>query len=108
MPKLVIDDETVNIPAGSIDTLFDTGVGIKVNGPIEVIKRDDDNNLIISGDFTLINGVNRNGLAKLNSDGYLEDDFNTNEGPNGLIRDIHPLDDKSMIVVGDFTEVNCK
>ncbi|SVC01844.1 uncharacterized protein METZ01_LOCUS254698, partial [marine metagenome] len=101
----IVDDETVNVPAGSIDTFFDTGVGVRVNGPIEVIKRDSENNLLLAGEFTVINGILRKGIAKLSDKGELDNEFNVEEGTNGLIKDIFPMSDGSMIVVGDFTKV---
>ena len=101
----IVDDETVNVPAGSIDTFFDTGVGIRVNGPVEVIKRDSENNLLLAGEFTVINGILRKGIAKLSDKGELDNEFNVEKGTNGLINDIFPMSDGSMIVVGDFTKV---
>ena len=101
----IVDDETVNVPAGSIDTFFDTGVGIRVNGPVDVIKRDDENNLLLAGEFTVINGITRKGIAKLDGKGNLDAEFDVDGGTNGSITDILPLEDGSMIIVGDFTEV---
>ncbi|HJO08533.1 MAG TPA: Calx-beta domain-containing protein, partial [Verrucomicrobiota bacterium] len=102
----IVDDETVNVPAGSMDTFFDTGIGIRVNGPVEVIKRDGENNLLLAGEFGVINGIIRSGIARLNSKGILDNEFDVQDGTNGLIKDILPLSDGSMIIVGDFTTVS--
>ena len=101
----IVDDETVNVPAGSVDTFFDTGVGIRVNGAVDVIKRDKENNLLLAGEFTVINGITRKGIAKLDSKGVLDSEFDVEGGTNGSITDILPLQDGSMFIVGDFTEV---
>ncbi|SVA93324.1 uncharacterized protein METZ01_LOCUS146178, partial [marine metagenome] len=102
----IVDDESVNVPAGSIDTFFDSGVGIKVNGPVHVIKREEGGHLLIAGEFDVVNGMVRNGIARLNAKGYLDREFDVNDGLNGLIKDVLPLDDGSLILVGEFTSVN--
>ena len=98
----IIDNETANVPAGSIDTFFDTGVSIRVNGPIQTIEKDELGNTYLAGEFNVINGIIRNGIAKLNSLGNLDSQFDVKEGANDLIRDIHPLNEGSIIVAGDF------
>lgn len=63
---------------GSLDTSFDPGAG--VNGTISSIVRQDDGKYIIAGSFTAYNGVERNQVARIFSDGTLDDLFNPGSG----------------------------
>lgn len=101
----IIDDETVNVPAGGVDTFFDSGVGIRVNGPINVITRSDNGGVYLAGDFTVINGMVRKGIGKLDPSGFLDRDFIVKEGLDGSINDIYALSDGSIVVIGEFSNV---
>ena len=39
-----------------------------------------DGKVLIGGDFTTVNGTNRNGIARLNADGSLDSSFNPGTG----------------------------
>ncbi len=51
------------LPDGSLDPAFAVDLGTA--GPIRVLVRDGEGNLILGGHFTEVNGVPRNGLARL-------------------------------------------
>lgn len=56
---------------GQIDTQFMNN--FSVNGNIKKIVKDTDGNILIFGDFSIVNGQNRYQLAKLNVNGELQD-----------------------------------
>ena len=58
---------------GSLDATFNSGTG--ANLPIFSIFVKTDGKILIGGVFSSINGINRNGIAQLNSDGSLEAAF---------------------------------
>src|SRR5207247_2440505 len=55
---------------GSLDPTFNPGTG--ANGNIRAIALQSDGGIVVAGDFTLFDGADRFGLARLNSDGSLD------------------------------------
>jgi uncharacterized delta-60 repeat protein len=53
--------------AGNVDLSFDPGSG--VNGAVTVLALQSDGKVIIGGEFTLVKGLARTGIARLNADG---------------------------------------
>jgi uncharacterized delta-60 repeat protein len=60
-------------PDGTADTSFNTGSGL--NFPAQGILFQPDGKIVISGDFTSVNGTAMNRFARLNSDGSLDTTF---------------------------------
>ena len=100
----VIDDETVNEPAGSVDTAFNPGAG--ANDFVNVIALLPDGKFMLGGDFTQVNGLFRDRLARLNADGTLDATFDLGQGVNGSVRAVAIQPDGRAILVGFFTSVN--
>jgi uncharacterized delta-60 repeat protein len=63
-----------------------------------------DGKLIITGDFTEINGIARDGFARLNADGSLDASFNPNIN-GGVYSAILQLNGK-ILIIGNFTEID--
>ena len=53
-----------------------------------VIKVDENGKAIVAGYFKSFDGVVRNGLARLNEDGVLDESFNPGGGPDNPVNDI--------------------
>jgi len=86
---------------GSLDTAFNP-----VNGPnsgVYAIAVQSDNKIIIAGTFTSYNGINRNYIARINTDGSLDTTFNYGNGPNDVVNDIKIQLDGKILIAGDFT-----
>jgi uncharacterized delta-60 repeat protein len=71
------------LPDGSIDSGFSATVAPSVEGAptsegVSVIELFPDGKLLIAGFFSRINGVSRLGVARLHSDGRLDESFNAN------------------------------
>lgn len=58
---------------GSLDTTFNPGVG--PNGSLMTTSIQNDGKIVIGGDFKLYNGISRNRIARINTDGTLDTTF---------------------------------
>jgi uncharacterized delta-60 repeat protein len=99
-------------PDGSLDTTFDPGTGCKgllgkaidgnTNSFVFAVAVQADQKIIIGGNFTNYNGVARNGIARLNSDGSLDTTFDVGDGVNSWIRSILILPNDQILISGWF------
>ena len=71
---------------GRLDPLFDTGSG--PNAPVFTAAVQLDGKVVIGGDFTSINGVPRNRIARLNSNGSLDLSFDPGAGVDDTVYDL--------------------
>ncbi len=85
---------------GTLDGDFDIGEGF--NGAVRSIAIQSDGKIVAGGDFTSFNGVEANRIVRLNTDGSIDSNFNTNGGFNEIVRNIAIQDDGKIIMVGDF------
>jgi uncharacterized delta-60 repeat protein len=100
----VLDDETVNEPAGSIDTGFNLAAG--ANDFVNSIAQQVDGRFFLGGDFTVVNGLTRNRIVRLNSDGTVDTSFDAGTGFNDSVRAIVVRPDGRVMVVGHFSSVD--
>jgi uncharacterized delta-60 repeat protein len=63
---------------GTLDATFNPGTG--VNWMVSCVALQPDGKVLIGGDFTLVNGTNRNRMARLNADGSLDGSFHPGRG----------------------------
>jgi uncharacterized delta-60 repeat protein len=89
---------------GSIDTSFNIGSGF--NSVINRIAVQNDGKVILAGNFTTVNGVNLNRIARLNTDGNVDTGFNPGTAANAAIRSVSIQSDGKIIIGGDFTTYN--
>ncbi len=89
---------------GSLDNTFNTGSG--PNSFVEVITLRADGKILIGGSFTFFNGVGRNRIARLNSDGSVDTSFDPGTGATGNIHAIAQAPDNDLYVGGLFTGFN--
>ncbi len=97
----IIDDESSNIPAGSLDPEFDAAIG--ANGPIYALALQPDGKLIAGGDFTTFNHATRRRLARVYTDGSLDPLFDAGEGPNRSVLAMALQPDEKLLIAGAFT-----
>lgn len=88
---------------GTIDSGFNVGTG--ANNTVSAIAVQPDGKIIIGGNFTNYNGVAKNRLARLNSDGSLDISF-TGTGANNSVAAIVLLSDGKIMIGGNFTTYN--
>ncbi|MFH0895556.1 MAG: T9SS type A sorting domain-containing protein [Bacteroidota bacterium] len=91
---------------GTLDATFDPGTGAN-NGAhncVEATALQSDGKIIIGGDFTTYNGINRKRVARLNTDGALDVTFNSGTVvSNSSVFAIALQNDGKIIIGGDFT-----
>ncbi len=91
-----LDSGFANAPAGKVKSNHNVR-GIAVQG---------DGKIVIGGYFTLIDGVARNRIARLNADGTLDTTFDAaGVGANGNIEDVKLQSDGKILISGSFTQV---
>jgi uncharacterized delta-60 repeat protein len=89
---------------GRIDSSFNPGLG--ANGIVRAVALQPDGKVLIAGEFTTVNGVSRNRIARLNGDGSLDASFNPGTGANGVVRALVLQADGKIILGGGFTSLN--
>jgi uncharacterized delta-60 repeat protein len=96
---------------GSLDGTFDPGSGPRgslANTAEEVadIALLPDGKIIIVGSFDTVDGISRNGIARLLADGTLDTAFDPGAGADGLVRSVAIQDDGRVVIGGQFETVN--
>lgn len=89
---------------GSIDNTFNIGTG--ANNVVWETALQTDGKILIGGQFTTFNGVARNQIARLNSDGSLDTSFDPGVGPNSLVAVIKQQSNEKLLIGGNFTSIN--
>jgi len=62
--------------------------------------------ILVGGYFSLVNGVARTNLMRLNADGSVDATFSVGSGPDSTVRALAMQPDNWVILAGDFTSVN--
>jgi uncharacterized delta-60 repeat protein len=90
---------------GSLDTGFNIGTDIGVDGTVGALAVQSDGKIVIGGDFTTARGVTQNRIARLNTDGSLDTGFNTDGtvGTSNTVNAIAIQSDGKIVIGGDFT-----
>ena len=65
-----------------------------------------DGKVLVGGFFTTMNGVSRNRIARLNSDGSLDTGFSPGTGANGSVWALALQPDGKLLLGGSFTNIN--
>lgn len=91
-------------PDGTLDPTFDPGIG--ANQWVRTIALQPDGKIIVGGDFTMMCGTPRNGIARLNSDGTLDPTFDPGLGANDAIVKLLLQPDGKILIGGIFTTYN--
>lgn len=91
---------------GTLDNTFNTG-GSGAANRVEAILVQPDGKILISGGFQSYNGTNANYMARLNTDGTLDNTFNTGgSGANFNVTTMALQPDGKIIIGGDFGQYN--
>ncbi|MBK6369735.1 MAG: delta-60 repeat domain-containing protein [Flavobacteriales bacterium] len=86
---------------GSLDTGFDPGSGVV--GTVYSLNIQADGKIILTGNFLTYNGIVRNNLARVNSNGSLDTSFDPGTGANFEIADAVLQPDGKLLIGGSFT-----
>lgn len=90
---------------GSIDSDFNMGTGF--GSSVAKIIIQSDGKIICFGTFSIYNGVNRNGVARLNTNGSLDASYSNTSGP-AVVPTVLAFQGPSedLIVAGSFLSIN--
>ncbi len=86
--------------SGSSDNGF--GVGSGTDGPVHAAVVQTDGNIVIAGDFDLFNGVESPGVARIHTDGLMDQSFNGPNFSSGRVYAAAVQFDGKIILGGDF------
>jgi uncharacterized delta-60 repeat protein len=89
---------------GTLDTGFNIGTGALNN--VRTIKIQADQQILIGGEFQAYNGVQRNRIARLNTDGTLDTGFTVGTGASGSVNSIDIQGDGKILIGGFFQMYN--
>ena len=103
------NNSTVNrvarlLPNGTLDSTFLTGSGSALN--ITHAKVLSDQKILLTGNFTVFNGVSANRIIRLNANGTFDSTFNSGIGFNDDVNAIALQPDGKMVLGGNFTLFN--
>ncbi len=91
---------------GSLDTTFNSGGAGLVGSYIQDADIQSDGKIVIAGQFTQYNGVNRYGVARLNTDGSLDTTFvPATDSSDTSIEAVHIQSDNKVLIAGGFYTV---
>lgn len=89
---------------GSLDASFNTGTGF--TGDVRSIAIHSDGKIILGGSFDLFNGVTRNKIIRLHTDGSLDTGFDPAAGFNNYVSSVIVQSDGKIIAGGGFSSFN--
>ncbi|MBL0736421.1 delta-60 repeat domain-containing protein [Flavobacterium sp. GN10] len=92
------------LPNGTLDSTFLTGSGSALN--ITHAKVLSDQKIILTGNFTVFNGVSANRIIRLNTNGTFDSTFNSGTGFNDDVNAIALQTDGKLVLGGNFTLFN--
>ncbi|SFC55613.1 delta-60 repeat domain-containing protein/Por secretion system C-terminal sorting domain-containing protein [Flexibacter flexilis DSM 6793] len=87
---------------GALDPTFTSMANEQVNAIAEL----SDGKYIIIGKFTQYDGIARNGVARLNADGTLDQNFTVGTGANAEVKCVLVQPDGKILIGGFFTQYN--
>lgn len=87
--------------SGQLDNTFYTGAG--PNGRVRDLAIQPDGKVLIVGDFTDIDGVSRNRVARMETSGAVDLTFDPGTGANFEVFAVEVLNDGKIMVGGSFT-----
>ncbi|MDP7051369.1 MAG: Calx-beta domain-containing protein [Verrucomicrobiota bacterium] len=96
----IIDDEM----PGGVDPGFKLHGG--ANGPVFAILVDQDERILLGGDFTRVGGVNYGHVSRLHPDGYVDSSFNIGTGLDDIVWSLGVQLDRKPIPGGRYTVVD--
>ncbi|RAK23759.1 putative delta-60 repeat protein/predicted secreted protein (Por secretion system target) [Flavobacterium aquaticum] len=89
---------------GTNDLSFSIGSGF--DNTVNFVQIQPDGKLIVVGNFTQYNGVTKNRIVRLNTNGTIDPTFNIGSGFNSVVYSTKIQSDGKIIVVGNFTQYN--
>jgi len=97
-------------PDGTLDETFNLGHGLEEeSAAVFDLALQGDGRVVIGGNFTIVNGLTCNGIARLNPDGTLDAGFDTGTAAGGntaYVAELALQPDGRILVAGGFDSFN--
>ena len=96
---------------GSVDTTFNAGIAGSGATSVLCMAITPQDQVIIGGSFSSVNGYSRSGIARLNSDGSVDTTFDPGLGASSWysspgVESVAVQSDGKVVIGGNFTDVN--
>ncbi|QMU30677.1 T9SS type A sorting domain-containing protein [Adhaeribacter radiodurans] len=94
---------------GSLDAEFNQGSG--ADGVVNYLLQQPDGKIVLAGEFTTVNNISSQHIARLNSDGTIDASFTPGTGADGKIVTLALFPDGNIAAAGSFTsysDVECQ
>ncbi|MBC8883159.1 delta-60 repeat domain-containing protein [Flavobacterium piscinae] len=88
---------------GSLNNSFEN---VQPSNAVNCVSLQSDNKILLGGLLANINGISKNNLARLNTDGFLDMAFNLNTGLNDKVLTVALQTDNKTLLGGHFTTFN--
>ena len=88
-------------PDGTLDSEF--AFDIRVTGRVYDLSVQGDGRILVGGSLSTYYGGTRNSVARVGSDGALDESFDLGPQPGGTVLTVAPLDSGEVVVGGSFT-----
>ena len=92
------------LPNGNLDASFITGSA--ANGVVEEVQIQPDGKIVLAGSFDSFNGISKNKIIRLNTDGSADTSFVIGSGFNAGVSALVLQPDGKIIAGGDFVTYN--
>lgn len=89
---------------GTIDTNFN--LDNFTDAPVYSIALQNNQKILIGGDFNQCNGFSRKSFARLNNDGSIDNFFNVGTGANSTVSTIISINNNAAFISGGFSNYN--
>ena len=99
-------DQTFNPGGTGVDQGVPTNISELFGSQVKSIVTRPDGGIYIAGVFSSYNGSPRSNIARLNSDGSLNNAFSAGSGPNGPVFQLAIQDDGKVLVAGYYSQVH--
>ncbi|MDF7812486.1 T9SS type A sorting domain-containing protein [Hymenobacter sp. YC55] len=89
---------------GTLDNSFQPGTG--ANNTVRSISLEPNGSIVIGGNFTQVNGINRGRVARLTSTGNLDTNFAAGVGASNQVNYVTTIPAGQVLVAGGFPQYN--
>ena len=105
-PYNPLDQDNIRrlLPTGAFDYSFNQGSG--ANGGVKSMAVQSDGKIIIGGFFTSYNGNPRNYVARINSNGTIDNSFDSGSGADYWVNSVLLLPNGKIVIGGEFSSFN--
>jgi uncharacterized delta-60 repeat protein len=91
---------------GTLNTSFNIGMGAGGATPAYAMAVQPDGKIVLGGDFTSVNGVSRNRIARVNADGSVDTTFDPGPGADRAVYSVALHPNGNIVIGGFFNSVN--